>query len=96
MRYALITLHWLGILFIAHALMMIGADEITSLERGGLTIRSLRQVLTLYGADPSPWLAAYSPASISHASAWLMAWPAWGVLVVTGAAILVVCNRLES
>jgi hypothetical protein len=39
-----------------HALMLIGADEITTIESGGFrTIRTLEHILTLYGADPKAW-----------------------------------------
>ena len=63
MRIVLIVLQWTSIVFIAHALMLIGADEITTLERGGiLTIRSLQQILVLYNADPTAWLSTTMPA----------------------------------
>jgi hypothetical protein len=38
---------------VAHALMLIGADEITTIESGGF--RALEHILTLYGADPKAW-----------------------------------------
>jgi len=43
----------LGIVLVAHALMLIGADEISTIESGSVrTIRTLEHILTLYGAKP--------------------------------------------
>jgi hypothetical protein len=95
-RIVFIALQWVGIAFIAHALMLIGADEVTTLERGRiLTIRSLQQILTLYGADPMPWLSAASP-SVGGISAVVLGWPAWAILAVIGSAIWMVSRHLES
>ena len=45
----LVILRVLGILLVAHALMLLGADEISTIEAGGVrTIRSLNIVLALY------------------------------------------------
>jgi hypothetical protein len=47
----------LGLLLLAHARMLLGGEEITTIERGGIrTLRSFDTVLTLDGADPKPWL----------------------------------------
>ena len=43
----------LGILLLLHALMLLGADEISSIENGGIrTIRSFGRILTLYPPIP--------------------------------------------
>jgi hypothetical protein len=95
-RIVFIALQWVGIVFIAHALMLIGADEITTLERGRiLTVRSLQQILTLYGADPMPWLSGLAPA-VGGVSAVVLGWPAWAILAGIGGMIWVICRHLES
>ena len=91
MRVVLIVLQWTGIVFIGHALMLIGADEITTLERGRiLTVRSLQQILVLYGADPT-----VIPA-IGGISAVVLGWPGWAILAVVGGIIWWISRYLES
>jgi len=76
-----------GILLLLHALMLLGADEISSIENGGIrTIRSLGRILTLYRADPEPLLMAL-PGWLSAALGWVLSLPGWGVLAAVGAAL---------
>ena len=78
---------WIGILLLLHALMLLGADEISSIENGGIrTIRSLGYILTLYRADPEPLLMAL-PSWLAAALGWVLSIPGWGVLAVAGAAL---------
>ena len=87
MRYAFMGLHWLGIVAIAHALMLLGADEIPPIAQGGvLTVRSLGRILTLYGVDTASWLIA-NPGLTARATALLLSWPAWAILFVAGGAV---------
>jgi hypothetical protein len=77
----------LGMVLLAHALMLLGADEITTLERGGIrTIRSFDAILTLYGADPKPWLMSL-PSWLESGLTAVFALPGWAVLAVTGAGL---------
>jgi len=86
MRYAFLGLNWFGLILVAHALMLLGADEITTIEGGGiLTVRSLGRILTLYGADPASWLGGLASLPAS-AFSMVLGWPAWVVLFVVGGA----------
>jgi hypothetical protein len=90
MQKLVIVPRWLGIGLLLHALMLLGADEISSIENGGIrTIRSLGRILTLYRADPEPLLMSL-PAWLSVALAWILALPGWGVLAVVGAALAII------
>ena len=81
---------WIGILLMLHALMLLGADEISSIENGGIrTIRSLGRILTLYRADPEPFLATL-PEWLAGALSWVLSLPGWGVLATIGAALAVI------
>jgi len=87
MAQLIVALRVLGVLFVAHALMLLGADEITTIEMGGLrTIRSLDTILTLYRADPKPWLMTVPP-GIADAFAAFLSLPAWAVLFAAGGAL---------
>jgi len=77
----------LGVLLLLHALMLVGADEISTIENGGIrTIRSLDQILTLYRADPKPFLTSL-PEWLANGLGWVLSVPGWGVLAVVGAAL---------
>jgi hypothetical protein len=82
----------LGMLFLAHALMLLGADEITTIEMGGIrTIRSLDTILTLYGVDPKPWLMTL-PGWLAGALTTVLSWPGWAVLAGIGSVLAYVCR----
>jgi len=77
----------LGILLLLHALMLLGADEISSIENGGIrTIRSFGRILTLYRADPAPFLMSL-PGWLASGLGWVLSLPGWGVLAVVGGAL---------
>jgi len=87
MKYLLFALRVLAFLLIAHALMLVGADEITTIEAGGVrTIRSLDHILTIYRLDPKAWEAAL-PLMVQGLAARVMSLPAWAVLAGLGIAI---------
>ena len=84
MKYLLLALRVLGILLVVHALMLIGADEISTIEAGGVrTIRSLDHILTIYRLDPKSWEASL-PAMLQGIFGSVMSLPAWAVLAVVG------------
>jgi hypothetical protein len=87
MQKLVIVPRLLGIGLLLHALMLLGADEISTIENDGIrTIRSLGQILTLYRADPEPLLMSV-PEWLSVGLGWVLALPGWGVLAVTGGAL---------
>jgi hypothetical protein len=78
------VLRIIGMLFLAHALMLLGADEITSLEMGGVRyIRPLDAILVLYGADVKPFLMTL-PEWLQGAAFALIALPGWAVFAGVG------------
>jgi hypothetical protein len=95
MKYLLFAVRILGILLIAHALMLIGADEISTIEAGGVrTIRSLDYILTIYRLDPKPWEATL-PGAIQGVVMRVMSLPAWAVLAPVGLVIGFVTRSRE-
>lgn len=82
-----VVLRVLGMLFAAHGLMLLGADEISTIENGGVrTIRSLDTILTLYRADPKPWLMIL-PATVADALSGLLSVPGWAAFFAVGGAL---------
>jgi hypothetical protein len=87
MRKLIPVPRWFGILLMLHALMLLGADEISSIENDGVrTIRSLGRILMLYRADPEPFLMSL-PEWLSASLAWVLSLPGWGVLAAVGAVL---------
>jgi hypothetical protein len=67
--------------------MLLGADEISSIEAGGIRIiRSFGRILMLYRADPEPFVMSL-PEWLAGATAWVLSLPGWGVLAVFGGAL---------
>ena len=86
-KHFIVAMRILGIVLVAHALMLIGADEITTIESGGVrTIRTLEHILTLYGADPNAWDMGL-PAPLGRAVTAIMLLPGWAVLSAIGGAL---------
>ena len=84
MKYFLFAIRILGILLIVHALMLIGADEITTIEAGGVrTIRSLEHILTIYRLDPKPSVETL-PESLQGLVVRVLSLPAWAVFGLLG------------
>ena len=79
-----------GMLFLAHALMLLGADEISSLEMGGVRyIRPLDAILVLYGADIKPF-AMTLPEWLQGAVLSFIALPGWAVFAVVGGLLAII------
>ena len=80
----------IGLLLVAVALMLLGADVVTTLEKGAdlwngdLMVRSLDQVLVLLQWDIKPWIETTLPEPVAG---WLMtflSWPSWADIGVLG------------
>jgi hypothetical protein len=87
MQKLVIVPRLLGIGLLLHALMLLGADEISSIENGGIrTIRSLGRILAFYRVDPEPLLMSL-PGWLAAGLGWVLSLPGWGVLAAIGAAL---------
>lgn len=74
-----------GFGLIVLALMLLGADLVSTLEKNGeVVIRSLDQILLLLGGDPKPWLHEQLSPTLANASLTVLSWPGWAVLGIPG------------
>src|ERR1700743_3031119 len=85
----LAVLRLLSLVLIVIALMLLGADVLTSLEKGGvITVRSIDQVWTIIDkagdASFKAWLARTMPGFIVSAVNTVLALPGWAVFGVVG------------
>ena len=81
----MVVIRWLSLVFLVLALMLLGADIVTSLEaQAGFKIRSLDTILLLFNADLKAWVLATFSGSVQNALTSLLAAPAWAVTGVLG------------
>src|SRR5262245_18352868 len=81
----MIVLRLLGLLLIVLALMLLGADLVSTLEKNGdIVIRSFDQILMLFGIDAVPWFDRSLGPLFARVVAVVSSWPGWAVLGVPG------------
>ena len=82
----MIVLRLIGLLLIVLALMLLGADLVSTLEKSGdIIIRSLDQILMLLGIDAVPWFERSIGPQFARVLAVVFSWPGWAVLGLPGA-----------
>ncbi|MEI9996012.1 MAG: hypothetical protein WDM91_15560 [Rhizomicrobium sp.] len=84
-----VVLRLLSLILVVSALMLLGADVVTSLENGGkVVVRSLDQVWALFDKSAvtafHAWCTAHLPGLLAQAIAWLFGLPGWAVTGVPG------------
>ncbi len=85
----LVALRFLSLFLVVIALMLLGADVLTSLEKGGeITVRSIDQVWDIIdkAGDVSfkAWMARTLPGFLASAMNAVLALPGWAVFGVIG------------
>lgn len=75
---------FLAIAFLVLALLFLGGDAVTSLERGEVVMRGLSDWLLMAGASPNDWLERTLPATVADVLESILSWPAWATLGVLG------------
>jgi hypothetical protein len=90
----MVLMRLLSLVFIVLALMLLGADFVTTAEhRGGFVVRSLAQILALMGGDPTPWLRASLPAVVAKTLIAVLSWPGWLVLGLPGVLLAAISGQ---
>lgn len=76
----------IGLVLIVLALMLLGADLVSTLEKNGETVmRSFDQILLLVGVDAKPWLQQLLSPPFANGFVAVLSWPGWAVLGIPGA-----------
>lgn len=93
-----VALRFISLVLIVFALMMLGADFITSLEKGGtITVRSIDQVWALFNkhseAAFAAWLQHKLPATIAGWVGSVLSLPAWSLTGVLGVILAFLFGR---
>lgn len=84
-----VALRLVSLVLIAGALMLLGADAVTSLDKGGeITVRSIEQIWALLGPGGAEafkaWTEHHWPAAAAHAMVTVLTLPGWAVTGVPG------------
>jgi hypothetical protein len=95
------ALRLISLTLIALALMLLGADFVTSLEKGGeITVRSVEQVWAMFSADgPAAfrvWAEHHWPPAALHALQAVLTLPGWAVTGVPGVILNFVSGRTHA
>ena len=93
-----VILRLISLVLIVAALLLLGADAISSLENGGkIIVRSLDQVWTIFdkpGVEAfHAWLDRHLPAVVAHAVAAIFTLPGWAATGVPGAVLAFLFGR---
>ena len=93
-----VVLRLISLILIVSALMLLGADIVTSLEHGGkIMVRSLDQVLALFDksgiAAFDAWSTAHLPGFLDHGLKALLGFWSWAVLGIPGIILAFIFGR---
>lgn len=93
-----VVLRLISLILVVSALMLLGADVVSSLENGGkIIVRSLDQVWTMFdkpGVDAfHAWLARHLPAVLAHAIDAIFTLPGWAATGVPGIVLAFLFGR---
>ena len=92
------TLRFVSVLLIAFGLMLLGADLITSLEKGGiLQARTIEQIWALFGKGSevafNAWVQHALPLPIAHLIGSVLSLWAWSIPGVIGVVLAILFGR---
>lgn len=85
---------FLAWLLVSIAVALLGADAISSLEKGAPVMRSTATILSLFGVDGA-MLAGGAPESIAQAIKTLLDVPLWAVIGLIGVVLTLVFRPME-
>jgi hypothetical protein len=74
-----------SVFLIVIAMMLLGADVVSSLEQtGGMVVRSFNHILMLCGFDAGLWFAQNLPPQFADVCISIISWPGWAVIGILG------------
>jgi len=81
---------WLSLILVVIAVMLLGADLVSTLERKIFVIRSLQDVVVLFGYDTKANLLVAWPLGLANAAVWIIESPGWLILAFLGFAFAII------
>jgi len=93
-----VLLRLISLILVVSAIMLLGADIVTSLEHGGrIMVRSLDQVLALFDksgmASFDAWISAHLPGFLAGGVTALLGCWSWAVLGIPGIVLAFLFGR---
>jgi len=94
----LVILRLISLILVVSAIMLLGADIVTSLEHGGkIMVRSLEQVIALFDksgmASFDAWSAAHLPGFLDRFVKLILSCWSWAVLGIPGILLAFIFGR---
>jgi hypothetical protein len=87
----MVVFRWLSLVLIVLALMLLGADIVSTLEAaGGTVVRSLDRVLLLVGFDAKPWVQTKFPPGVANAFLAILSTPGWVTFGIIGVILVLI------
>jgi hypothetical protein len=83
-KIQMFIIRWLSLVLIVIAVMLLGADLVSTLEKRALAFRSLDQILMLFVANAKLAVQSNFPPQIANVCTMLMGWPGWALFGVLG------------
>src|SRR5258705_8760138 len=82
----MVILRVISVLLIVLALMLLGADVVSSLEQsgGGTVLRSFSRILMFFGFDAEQWFAQHLPPQFVQICISIVSGPGWAVVGMPG------------
>jgi hypothetical protein len=81
----MIVIRWFSLLLIVLALMLLGADIVSTLEMpGAVVVRPLEKIFMLFGFQSRPWVEANFAPWLVNPSLAVLASPGWAILGILG------------
>jgi len=92
------ALRFISVILIAFGLMLLGADLITSLEKGGvLQARTIEQIWVLFGKGSetafTAWVQRVLPLPLAHLIGSILSLWAWSIPGVLGVVLAILFGR---
>jgi hypothetical protein len=80
----MIVFRWMSIVLVAVAVMLLGGDLVTTLEKKAVVVRSLNDVMLLFGYDARATLFESLPPLVFAVVDSLISWPGWLIMAFWG------------
>jgi hypothetical protein len=86
----MVIFRWLSLILIVMAVMLLGADLVGTLEKKAVVIRSLHDVLILFGYDAKAALIASLPPQVLNVAVTVVEAPSWLTLAFLAFSLAVI------
>jgi hypothetical protein len=88
----MVIFRWLSLILIVMAVMLLGADLVATLEKKAVVIRSLHDVLALFGYHARDSLIANLPSQLLNVAVTIVEAPSWLTLAFVAFSLAIIAG----